>query len=218
MKSVKRILQIIIIMFVVAALGILAINFYVIQTTKDNIISMEEAQGKKDDCIIVLGAAVKADASPSAMLKDRLDMAVNIFEDGATDILLMSGDNGQIEYNEVAAMKSYAISEGVSENNVYLDYAGFSTYESMYRLRDVFEADSAIVVTQKYHLYRALYVGEKLGLDVIGVAAEEKDYSGQFVRDIREVFARVKDFFYVIVDKQPTYLGDTIELKVKDEV
>lgn len=216
MKAFKRVVLILIFAVVVAALTIAGINMYVIQSTQENIISVEEALKTEADCIIVLGAAVRPDHTPSLMLRDRLDKSVYIYDNGETDIILMSGDNGKIEYNEVDVMKDYAIESGVPENNIYLDHAGFSTYESMYRLRDVFVAKKAIVITQEYHLYRALYTGEKLGLDVVGVAADTREYKGQRDREIREIMARVKDFFYVMIDKQPTYLGDPIELVVKE--
>ena len=91
-----------------------------------------------------------------------------------------------------------------------MDHAGFSTYESMYRAKEVFEAKKVVIVTQKYHLHRALYVAEKLGIDAYGVSSDPRTYRGQFVREIREILARDKDFFKCIVKPEPTYLGDTI--------
>jgi vancomycin permeability regulator SanA len=149
------------------------------------------------------------------MLADRLDEGLLLYSSGAADILLFSGDNGTNEYNEVAAMRRYAVEHGeaygVTADCIYLDYAGFSTYESMYRLNAVFGVDRAIVVTQEYHLSRALYTAKKLGIDVYGVAAAPTA-RGQFTRDVREVLARTKDFFFVLFDVQPTFLGEPIEL------
>ncbi|MBQ3924202.1 MAG: YdcF family protein, partial [Firmicutes bacterium] len=132
---------------------------------------------------MVLGAEVKPDGTPSKMLKDRLDKAIELYRNGAAPKLLMSGDDGQVEYNEVKVMMQYAVDAGVPEKDIFLDHAGFSTYESMYRARDVFGVSSMVVVTQKYHEYRALYIAESLGIDVRGVPAEEVDYMGQGYRN-----------------------------------
>ena len=115
-------------------------------------------------------------------------------------------------YNEVAAMKRYAMDAGVASENVFMDHAGFSTYESLYRARDVFCAKKIIIVSQEYHLYRALYVAQKLGLDAYGVHADYRGYTGQQARDIREVLARVKDFGSSILQPEPAYLGETIQV------
>jgi vancomycin permeability regulator SanA len=204
---------------IVAVLVVGATNIIVIASAKDRIVTADEAAAIAGDkgkfhCAEVLGAAVW-NGNPSPMLAERIDTGMELVKNGATDILLYSGDNGTNEYNEVAAMKSYSIGNGagygVGEENIYLDYAGFSTYDSMYRLRDVFDTKRAVVVTQEYHLYRALYIADKLGIEVYGVAAAPRK-SGQLQRDIREIFARTKDFFYVLTDHSPKYLGDTIEL------
>ncbi len=95
-------------------------------------------------------------------------------------------------------------------SRVFMDHAGFSTYESIYRARDVFKAEKVIIVTQKYHLYRALYIADRLGLEAFGVACDTREYAGQSYRDIREYAARVKDFLVCIVKPEPTYLGEAI--------
>ena len=122
----------------------------------------------------------------------------------------MSGDHGRVEYDEVNAMKQFAIDAGIPSENVFMDHAGFSTYETMYRAKEIFDADKIIVVTQEYHLYRALYIAEKLGLEAYGVPSDYVAYSGQNVRDIREILARNKDFFKCILKPEPTFLGDVI--------
>jgi vancomycin permeability regulator SanA len=205
---------------IIAAVLVVGVtNLIVILSVKDRIVTAKEAASIAADkgkfpCAEVLGAAVRS-GSPSPILAERIDRGMELVKNGATDLLLFSGDNGTNEYNEVAAMKSYAIENGaaydVGEDNIYLDYAGFSTYDSMYRLRDVFDTDRAIIVTQKYHLARALYIANRLGIEAYGVAAAPRE-SGQFFRDVREIFARVKDFFYVLTNQQPKYLGDTVDL------
>lgn len=106
------------------------------------------------------------------MLEDRLKQGIKLYELGASDRLLMSGDHGRKEYDEVNVMKKFAIDAGVPSEHIFMDHAGFSTYESLYRARDIFQADRIIIVTQKYHLYRAMYIAEKLGLEAYGVASD----------------------------------------------
>ncbi|MDR2163802.1 MAG: YdcF family protein [Clostridiales Family XIII bacterium] len=215
----RSIIRLIIVCVVVAVLTVGVTNIIVIMSVRDRVVTANEAasiaaDGGKFRCAEVLGASVKS-GEPTPMLAERIDMGMELVKVSATDILLFSGDNGTNEYNEVAAMKRYAIeggaTYGVGEDNIYLDYAGFSTYDSMYRLRDVFGADRALIVTQKYHLYRALYIAGRLGIEAYGVAAEPRK-SGQFRRDVREIFARTKDFFYVLTDKKPKYLGEPVYL------
>lgn len=209
----KRILRFFIILVLPAVVGISAvfsINAYMIASSKKRIISPDEAAKLENvDCILILGAGVWGDR-PTHMLEDRLDYGISLYRMGASNRLLMSGDHGRKNYDEVNVMKQYAVNEGVLSSDVFMDHAGFSTYESLYRARDIFEAKKIIIVTQKYHLYRSLYVADKLGLEAYGVASNPREYAGQTSRDIREVLARVKDFLYVIAKPEPTYLGDSI--------
>ena len=122
----------------------------------------------------------------------------------------MSGDHGTVDYDEVNAMKDYAMAAGVPSEDVFMDHAGFSTYESMYRARDVFCAERVIVVSQKYHLFRAVYDARALGLDAVGVAAEDIAYLGQTARDLREILARNKDALWCLLQPEPTFLGEAI--------
>lgn len=146
------------------------------------------------------------------MLRDRLDTSLALFDAGVSDRLLMSGDHGRKDYDEVNVMKSYAVGAGVASECVFMDHAGFSTYESIYRAKEIFCADKIIIVTQSYHLYRALYIAEALGLDAYGVSSDLNTYGGQLYRDLREILARVKDIAMCIIKPEPTYLGDTIPL------
>lgn len=200
----------------VAAVIVLGINFIVVGMGGRDLVSekdMLKESSFRADCIIVLGAQVKADGTPSKMLRDRLDEGIRLYEAGAAPKILMSGDDGQVEYNEVAAMAAYAEDAGVSKKDLFLDHAGFSTYESMYRAQYIFGVKRAIVVTQKYHEYRALYIGQRLGMDVRGVSAADINYAFQGFRDIREVMARDKDLLQCIFWPKPTYLGDKIDIK-----
>ena len=164
------------------------------------------------DCILVLGAGLSADGRPSPMLRDRLDLGIYLYKQGYAPKILLSGDNGSHDYNEIKAMVDYTVEQGVPLSDIFCDYAGFSTYESMYRARDVFEVRSAIVVTQTYHLYRALYIGKHLGLDVYGAASDQQRYRGQTHRQIREILARDKAVFSCLLHRKPTYLGDPVPI------
>lgn len=188
--------------------AVFGINAFVCLQTSGWIVSPENVP--QADCILVLGAGVRADGTPSDMLADRLDQGIALYQSGAADYLLMSGDHGREHYDEVNVMKQYAIDAGVPSEAIFMDHAGFSTYESMYRARDVFELQSVIVVTQEYHLYRALYVADRLGLEAHGVAADPRAYAGALYRNAREILARDKDFFQVLFDVKPTYLGQAV--------
>jgi len=229
----KKVLKIILIIIIAVALIAAAINIYVVMNQKDNIlmnvegeaglalsgaggrIAMEQAANCNTDCILVLGAAVKPDGTPSKMLRDRLEVAVYLYKKGVAPKMLLSGDNGSVYYNEVKAMKNYVLAAGVPAKNVFLDYAGFSTYETMYRARRVFDVDSMVIVTQGYHEYRALYDAQHLGMNAVAIAADQKTYSGQTMRSLREIAARDKDFLMCIIKPKPQYLGSEIPISGK---
>ena len=215
-KKQKIIIRAIAVLLVICALGagsILGINAYVKRSVSARIITSDEAAQLTDvDCILVLGCLVKENGVPSDMLHDRLRRGVELYDLGAAPKLLMSGDHGRTNYDEVAAMKQFAIDAGVASSDVFMDHAGFSTYESIVRAKEVFQAQKMIIVTQEYHLYRALYLAQQMGIEAYGVSSDYRNYSGQTARDIREVLARVKDFGTSILRPEPTYLGDVIPI------
>ena len=191
----KRLLIIAAALAVLVAAAVFVPDIIVVSSAKDRIITANEAaELENTDCVLVLGAGVR-DGSPTPMLRDRLITGISLYESGAAPKIIMSGDHGREDYDEVNVMKSYAVENGVPDGDVFMDHAGFSTYDSVYRAKAVFEADSIIIVTQKYHLYRALYIAERLGVNAVGVSADLDDYSGQLKRDLREIAARDKDFF-----------------------
>lgn len=200
------------IMIVVCLLGVIAataVNVYVMSYASDYILDMDEVADHDFDCVMVLGAGLW-DGEPSPMLKERLDFGLKVYDTGCTDRMLMSGDHGQEDYDEVNTMKAYAADHGVPTDNIFMDHAGFSTYESMYRARDVFDVEKMVIVTQSYHLYRAVYDARKLGIDAYGVKAEKLKYSP--MNDVREAVARTKDFIWCIAQPEPTYLGEEIPI------
>ncbi len=190
--------------------AVLGINLYVTASTAGQMLSPQDAAMGEYDCILVLGCGVRADGTPSHMLEDRLKRGVELYQAGASGKLLMSGDHGRTDYNEVAAMKRYAVEAGVPSSDVFMDHAGFSTYESIYRAKEVFCAEKVLIISQAYHLPRALSVANALGLEADGVCADYRSYTGQVFRTLREVLARCKDLVMGIFQPEPTYLGEAI--------
>lgn len=198
---------------------VLGINLWVVGRVQDSVLTQEQAAKLQNvDCIIVLGCQVRDDGTPSHMLEDRLKQGVALYKEGAAPKLLMSGDHGTETYDEVDTMKRYAVDAGVPSVDIFMDHAGFSTYETACRAKEIFQAEKVLIVTQRYHLYRALYVAEALGMEAYGVAAEYRQYSGQFSRDIREILARVKDFGMSLLKPDPTYLGEIIPISGSGEL
>ena len=157
----------------------------------------EYSISEKYDCIVVLGAGLKEDGTPSNMLEDRLRGAVEIYNLGVSEKIMLSGDFSGEHYDEVSAMANYCIENGVPEDAIVRDEVGFSTFETMYNAVIENGYKRIIVVTQEYHLYRAIYIANKLGAQADGFATDYRSYFMQFKRDVREVFARYKDFFKV---------------------
>ena len=188
------------------------ISAFVCASVQDRILTPDDAASLSADAILVLGARVWDNGNPSGILEDRLITGILAYEAGASNRLLMSGDHGQDEYDEVNVMKNYAMAQGIPSENIFMDHAGFSTYESLYRARDIFQVKTVLIVTQQYHLYRALYDAERMGLIAYGIPADLGTYAGMPYFEAREILARVKDFFYTLLMPQPTYLGSAIPI------
>lgn len=181
------------------AVAIFTVSLSVKKVVSDKIISADEASKLENiDYILVLGAGLRSDGSPSDMLSDRLTVGVSLVENGTSAKILMSGDNSGEHYNEVAAMQLFALEHGVDENKIILDGKGYSTYESILNAVKEYGAKRIVVVTQEYHLYRALYIAKALGIEAYGVHADLRSYRAQGYRDLREHFARFKDFILTI--------------------
>ena len=202
MKKTIKTLLIIIILFLLTIIGI---NYYVILSTKNQI----DNKNIQTDYIIVLGAGIKNNR-PSPMLEDRLTTAIELYNKGRSNKILVSGDHENDDYDEVTVMKNYLLDKGIPIDDIYIDPLGLSTYDSIYRAKEIFLANNIIIVTQQFHLYRSLYIAEKLELDAVGVSATLRDYSGSVKFELREILARDKDFVKVMFKPEPTYLGDTI--------
>lgn len=173
---------------------------------------------KDADAIIVLGAGVDDNGVASDILVDRLETALEVYKNSASSKFLLSGDHGKIGYNEVGAMKDYIMDhENIKEENIFLDHAGFSTYETMYRAKEIFKVKKAIIVTNEYHLPRALYIAGKMGIEAYGVNADKRNYIYIDNYKKRENLAKIKDFMYTnIIKPEPTFLGDAIPISTSD--
>ena len=151
------------------------------------------------DAIVVLGAGLRADGTPSNMLEDRLKGAIERYKKGIAPKIILSGDCSGEDYDEVSSMKKFCIDNGVVESDIIRDDKGFSTYETMENVVKTMGYKKIIVVTQKYHLYRSVYIARRMGADADGFATDYREYIflAQRKRDIREMAARFKDFFKV---------------------
>ena len=197
-KRLKRFFLVGCVILLAFLLTIVCINASVVGTASPRILDVEQLSVLDADCVLVLGCGLRSDGSPSDMLYDRVSVGAEVFLADVSDKLFLSGDRSGTQYDEVTAMKRLALELGVSSDEIDCDYEGFSTYESVLRAKEVFGAEKIIIVTQKYHLYRALFIADSLGLEAYGVSADLRTYRGQIYRDLRELAARVKDFFLVL--------------------
>jgi SanA protein len=166
----------------------------------------------KADAILIPGAGIRSDGSLTYMLRDRMDKGIELYFLKKADKILVSGDHGRKNYDEVKSMRDYAISKGVPKEDIFMDHAGFSTYDSVYRARDVFCCKSIIIVTQKYHLYRAVFNARILGIQAYGVSAINYPYYGMPYYKAREFAARIKDYIYCMALPKPKFLGKKIPI------
>lgn len=183
--------------------------------TKSKIHDIFSAEDTPYDCILVLGCRVYADGRMSPMLHDRMQVAVGLMKQGASDRLLVSGDHATDAYNEVAAMKSYAIEQGIPSSSIFEDHDGYSTYDSIARLKTVYGAKRVLIVTQRYHLYRAIYLAESMGMEAVGVSADLQSYAKQPIYDLREIFARCKDVYLSV--RKPAPAGDLTPIPLEGD-
>ena len=194
-----RIKKIIKMLFIIAIVGIFATvilpNAFVIISSSAYI---KKDVDEKYDYALILGASAWG-STPSPILRDRIEKGVELYKNDKATLLLMSGDNERDYYDETTVMMTYANENGVPYSALVCDEYGLSTYDSMYRAKYVYGIDKMIVVTQKYHLFRAVYIARSLGIDAVGVPAEYVKYGGAAGRESREVLARSKDFFKCMI-------------------
>jgi vancomycin permeability regulator SanA len=212
----KKIFKTIIILITIVIIITVAINLHICLSVKNQIITDFNKEDNYD-AVLVLGAGIRK-KKPSPLLRERLDRGIEIYKSGAAKKLIMSGDHGTKEHDEVNVMKNYAIENGVPSEDIFMDHAGFSTYESVYRAKEIFKAQNIVIVTQEYHLYRALYIANSLKLQAVGSDASVERLGGQTYRDFREILARNKDFITCIFKPEPTYLGEEIPITGNGDV
>lgn len=211
-RKINRMIKIMIIGIIILMIAIFSLNIYVVNNTKNEIVKEENVSNIEGvDCILILGAGIWGD-KPSPMLEDRLKEGITLYKKGTTKKIIMSGDHSRKDYDEVKIMKEYAESEGVPSEDIFMDHAGFSSYDSVYRAKEIFGVQKMIIVTQKYHLYRSLYIAKKLGIEAYGIESNLRTYPGQVFREIREILARDKDYFKCIMKPEASIMGEKISL------
>ncbi len=198
--------------FLFAAIILVGFSLFLRVRFEKKILTIDAAAYEVRDAVLILGCGVYQDGSPTPMLNDRMITGIDAFIKGAGKKLILSGDHGQKNYDEVKTMKEIALSYGIREDDIFLDHAGFSTYDSIKRAKDIFGVDSLCIITQKYHLYRALFLADSLDIEAVGVAADTRAYKGQWLREVREILARAKDSFNAIFEPNAEIMGSPIDL------
>ncbi len=214
MKKMRKILKKTLLFLICTIVVILAVTVIIYRYTDSvgKALTVDISDTQKADCIIVPGAGVNGN-SPSLALSKRLDKALEVYNLGHTPKIIVSGDHGRSSYDEVNVMREYLINKGVPKENIFMDHAGFSTYETLYRARDIFEVESAIIVTQRLHLRRALFIAQSLSLDCKGIEADNSTNASTAMQSVREYPARVKAFLECkLLHPEPKFLGDAIPI------
>lgn len=211
----KRVMGIVISLLIIFALTI-SITISIINSYKKYIYNLEDIPSG-NDAIIVLGAGIKKDGTPSDILADRLETSLEVYKSNLGNAFILSGDHGREEYNEVRAMKDYIMKDNIDEKIIFMDHAGFSTYDTIYRAKEIFKVEKAVIVTNEYHLPRALYIARKLGIEAYGVKSDKRGYLLMASYKKREILAQLKDFLYVnILKPEPKFLGESIPVNSSD--
>ncbi|MDR7209079.1 ElyC/SanA/YdcF family protein [Flavobacterium piscis] len=206
----KKYLKIILYLFIIVLIAVVSANLHVKSTTK-NRIHHSLKRFPKNDVGIIFGAGINGD-QPGKYLKDRLDAGILLYKAKRINKILLSGDNGRQEYDELTVMKNYCFNHGVDTTKIFIDYAGFDTYSTMYRAKHVFKIKRATLISQKYHLNRAIYIGQKFGIKSVGYSANKGDYNGYEYVTFREYFSVFKSFFDVLRNREPHFLGNSIDI------
>lgn len=211
MKFIKKAL---IFLGLIASVGLIAVFLinYNVKLKSSQYIFYEVKKTPETEVALVLGAKVYANGGLSGMLQDRTDTAIELYESGKADKILVSGDHGTAEYDEVNAVKKYLLEKGIRSEDIFLDHAGFDTYDSLYRVKEIFQAKSVTIVSQNFHLPRAVYIGRSLGLEAYGISADKHTYGNIEASRVRELLADVKAFWDVNLFVKPKFLGSPIPL------
>lgn len=209
MKKIKKLILTTVLSLVVAILIVLGLKAYIERDT-EHLIYEDISLVPPAETVIVLGASVYSDGKLSAILQDRVDTAIDLYINNKVKRFLVTGDHIDDDYNEVKAMKNYLIARGIPESRILLDHAGLDTYDSMYRSHAVFGVDDAIVVTQKFHLPRTIFIAKGLELPYTGFAARSNSYRTTNKIERRELFANFKALYELLLKKEPTTLEERL--------
>lgn len=206
----KKYFKIALYLAIIGLIAIVSVNYYVKSSTKKNIYYSIK-KFPKNDVGIIFGAGINGD-QPSKYLKDRLDAGIMLWKAKRINKILLSGDNGRQEYDELTVMKNYCFNHGVDTTKIFIDYAGFDTYSTMYRAKHIFKIKKATLISQEYHLNRAIYIGQKLGIKSAGYSANKGEYLGYNYVCFREYGSIFKSFFDVLRNREPRFLGGEINI------
>ena len=213
MKKIKKVILPFIILCLIA-IAIIWVTNSKVKAKTEGVIYTNLANVPKTKVVIIFGAGINGD-KPSRYLKDRLDAGIALYKNNKVDKILLSGDNGRDEHDELTVMKLYCYENGVDTNKIYIDYAGFDSYSTMYRAKHIFKVDTAILVSQKYHLNRCVYLGDKLGVKSYGYSSDQGVYPGYKYYSFREKLSITKSVFDVMRGRKPKYLGETVDINGK---
>ena len=205
-KTFKLLTIVSIVVAVVIAMMVV-INVSVVAKTNSNINSLVEFLYLPEDfdCVLVLGAGVRSDGSPSPMLRDRLIVGHEAYYTNKSDVIFVSGDSEKSSYTETAAMKEFLENMGVDSASIICDGYGLSTYDSIWRAKNVYGFNNILIISQGYHLNRAIYIAEELGMNAYGIDSALRSYAKQPLYSLRECIARIKDVIYVKLSITPKY-------------
>jgi len=211
-KYIKIPAIIITVLFVLGIASYFLIQSHIINSTK-SYISKDITALPECDAVMILGALVYSDTSVSPIVADRLEYGYELYTNGKAKKILISGDHGQENYDEVNAMMNYLLEKGVPREDIFMDHAGFNTYDSMYRARDIFQIETMLISTQDFHINRAVYIARSMGIDAYGYPCEDKSIYKMNYLNRRERLARVKAFVETITKRKPKYLGPVIPIQ-----
>ncbi|MEO7976272.1 ElyC/SanA/YdcF family protein [Flavobacterium sp.] len=206
----KKYLKISLYISIFVLVAIIAVNLHVTSSTK-KYVHYSLRKFPKNDVGIIFGAGINGD-KPSKYLKDRLDAGILLYKAMRINKILLSGDNGSKEYDELTVMKNYCYQHGVDTTKIFIDYAGFDTYSTLYRAKHIFKIKKVTLISQKYHLNRAVYIGRNLGIKTAGYSANKGEYSGYQYVKFREYFSTFKSFCDVLRNREPHFLGNPIDI------
>ena len=210
-RALKRTFRLLVLIVVLAIVALVGIQLYVVNVAKPYLLPNAQS-APQCDAIMVLGAKVYNNGNPSSVLADRLNLACELYAQGKAPKILVSGDHGHIDYDEVNTMRDYLVEKGIPIEDIFMDHAGFNTYDSMYRAKAIFGIKRLLVCTQDFHISRSIYLAHELGIEAYGYPCQDKTVYKRTLLYLREYLARTKAVYDVVISRGPKYLGDPIPI------